>query len=212
MNQPEPAMFQRTRIATTFLRICALSLLWLLCSLPVITFGTATMTAYHCAVKVIRRDRGKLFKEFAAAFRDNLKNGTVIGCGCLIVAVLLIWGTQLFSILAADSAAGAVLSYVYFFLLILLGICAMFVFPFFSRFRMAILPGLKISLISVFQHLFTAVTCLLVWILGFQIIRFLPAMVILLPGCCFLVCSLVIEPILKTHATADQNDDAWYLE
>lgn len=212
MNISESPMYQRTRIATTFLRICALSVLWLFSVLPIVTTGTATMAAYHCAVKVIRRDRGKLLKEYVKALRDNLKNGTIIGCSCLLLVVLLIWGIQLSSILAADSFIWAVLSYVYFFLLVLLGVCAMFLVPFFSRFRMSIALGLKLSLISAFQHLFTGITCLLVWILAFQIIRFMPAMMIILPSCCFIVCSLVIEPILKKYTTASEDDDIWYFE
>ena len=212
MNQSESPAYQRTRIATTFLRICALSVLWLLTSLPLITFGPASMAAYHCAVKVIRRDRGMIFTEFFHAFRNNLKNGILIGCACLILAAFLVSGVQVSSVLSADSEIWSILAYVYFFLLILLGICVMFIFPFFSRFRMSFFQGLKISLISVFQHLFTAVTCLLIWILASQIVRYLPAMMIVLPGCALVVCSLIIEPILKKHTIAQDNEDAWYLE
>lgn len=212
MSFSDSPMFQRTRIAITFLRICALSLLWLACSLPLVTFGPATMSAYHVAVKVIRRDRGKIFPEFFRALRENWKNGIIMGCASLLVAALLILGTQVASVLSVDSQIWLILSYVYFLLLMLTGVFAMFLFPFFSRFRMTPVQGLQLSIVSAFQHLFTAITCFLVWVLGFQIVRFLPAMVIVIPGCCFIVCSLVIEPILKKHTVAGEGEDTWYLE
>ena len=212
MNFFDSAMFQRTRIATTFLRICALSLLWLVGSLPLMTFGPTTMAAYHAAVKVIRRDRGKIFPEFFRAFRENLKNGMLAGVMSLSLTALLIMGIRVSSVMAADSRFWMILSYVYFFLLVLLGIFAMFLFPFFSRFCMTFVQGMKLSLASTFQHLFTALTCLLVWVLGYQIIRFLPAMLIIIPSCCFIVCSMVIEPILRKHTVANEDEDTWYLE
>lgn len=212
MDQLDSPAYKRTGMATTFLRICALSVLWLLFSLPLITFGPATMAAYHCAVKVIRRDRSKLLKEFTKAFRENLKAGMIVGTAALLVAALLVLGVRVASVMSADSSLWAALSYVYFFLLVLLGCCVMFVFPVFSRFRMSVKQGLKLGLVSAFRHLFTAITCLLVWILAAQIFRFLPAMGIVLPGCCFVVCSLVIEPVLKSYTVASDGEDAWYLE
>jgi len=213
MSFSDTPMFQRTRIATTFLRIFLLSVLWLLFCLPVLTAAPASMAAYHTAVKVIRRDRNKLFPEYFRSFRNNFKSGFVLGCVLLLLTTLLILGTRVASVMAHSSHIWSILSYVYFLLLLLLGVFSMFIIPFFSRFEVSLKQGLHLSIVSVFKHLFTAITAFLVWVLGYHVVRFLPAMILLIPGCCFAVCSHIVEPILKQHtATADSAQDTWFLE
>lgn len=212
MDMPDSPMYKRSRMASSFVHIVGLSILWLICSLPVVSFGPATMAAYHAGVKVIRRGRGKLLPTFFRSFRDNWKHGAVVGSGVVLLAAVLVFCVRFASVMAVDSRIWRVLAYIYFLLLILLGIFATFVFPIFSRFCMPLLAGLKLSCALTLRHFFTALTCFLVWFLGAKIVLWLPAMLLIVPAACFLVCSLVLEPIMKRYTTPGQDPDRWYLE
>ena len=46
-----------------------LSLLWLICCLPVVTIGAATTALYDCSVRCVRYGEGSTYKRFSA--RDS---------------------------------------------------------------------------------------------------------------------------------------------
>ncbi len=212
MDMLDSPMYKRSRMAASFVQIVGLSILWLLCCLPIVSFGPATMAAYHISVKVIRRGRGKLLSTFFQTFRSSWKQGAVVGSGVVLLAAVLVFCVRFASVMAVDNRLWRILTYIYFLLLILLGIFSTFLFPIFSRFRMPVLAGLKVSCVLTLRHFFTALTCFLVYFLGAKIVLWLPAMLLVIPAVCFLICSLVIEPILKRYTTPGQDPDRWYLE
>lgn len=77
----------------SFLRVMGdlmlLNWLWLLCSLPVITFGPATCGVYAVTLRLCRGENVSTVKDFFRAFRDNLKPGLLLG---LLVIVLTVVG------------------------------------------------------------------------------------------------------------------------
>ena len=52
-----------------------LSVLFLLCCLPVVTIGPAASALYYSCVKYIRRGESGAYRGFFHAFRDNLRAG-----------------------------------------------------------------------------------------------------------------------------------------
>ena len=53
-------------------------LLWLVCSLPVLTLGAATTALYYTVVKCVRHDRGRVSRCFFSAFRANFRQATLL--------------------------------------------------------------------------------------------------------------------------------------
>ena len=50
-----------------------LNLLWVLCSLPIVTFGASTTAMYYCTMKIARdRDSGGVLSMFFHSFKDRL--------------------------------------------------------------------------------------------------------------------------------------------
>lgn len=213
MDWMDEPIYQRHRLAASFLRVVALSVLWCACTLPVITAGPAAIAAYYAAVKVIRRGRGKLVPSFFHAFRAGFRAGAPTGLCALALGGLLVFCVRFASLLGEPGGVWAVLRYVYLLLLILAGCLTMFLFPVHSRFQMGFWAGLRLALYLTFRHLFTAFTCLLIWYLGLRVSAALPACLLAAPGGCFLLCSLILEPILKgCTPTGDGGEDEWYLE
>ncbi|MBN2911172.1 MAG: YesL family protein [Coprococcus sp.] len=66
-----------------------MNILWLVCSVPVITAGASTTALYSVMFKIIKKEEGYIIKSFLKAFRQNFKQSTIIwllliGTGCIV--------------------------------------------------------------------------------------------------------------------------------
>lgn len=66
-----------------------LSLLWFICSIPIITIGASTSALYYCTLKLSVDKEGYTVKSFFGAFRNNFKQGTIAWIILLFVGGLL---------------------------------------------------------------------------------------------------------------------------
>lgn len=67
-----------------------LNMLWILCSLPVVTIGASTTAAFHVALKMVDDEEGYIGKEFMKSFKQNLVQGSIMGMMTLF-GVYAIW-------------------------------------------------------------------------------------------------------------------------
>lgn len=77
-----------------------LGLLWVLFSLPVITFGAATTAMLYTGGKVLRQGEGNVFPTFWQAFRREFKQATVLWL--IAIPLLLAVGVNMILILQRD--------------------------------------------------------------------------------------------------------------
>ena len=66
-----------------------LNLLWLACSLPVITIGASTTALYSVTLKMAANEEGYILRGFLEAFRRNWKQSTVIWLILLVIGAAL---------------------------------------------------------------------------------------------------------------------------
>lgn len=78
-----------------------LNVLWVLCSLPIVTFGAATAAAHYVALKFVRDEGTSAASMFFRAFRRNLRQGCVLGLISLAGGGLL--GADLWLVLTGKS-------------------------------------------------------------------------------------------------------------
>ena len=84
---PENAFF---RTADKLADLVMLSLMWALCSIPLVTLGPATAALYDAAVKILRRgEAGNIYQRFFHSFRLDLKVGALTSIAVLEAADLL---------------------------------------------------------------------------------------------------------------------------
>ena len=72
------------------LNVFKINLLWLVCSLPIVTFGAATIAAYDVTMKMVDDEEGYVGRQFMKAFKANLKNGIPLGL-LAIVCTYIVW-------------------------------------------------------------------------------------------------------------------------
>lgn len=67
-----------------------ISILWLVCSLPIVTMGAATTAVFQFTLYQVRDEEGYVWKSFFKAFRQNFRQATILWLGGLAVGVFLL--------------------------------------------------------------------------------------------------------------------------
>jgi uncharacterized membrane protein YesL len=193
--------------------IIAISVLWIICCIPIVTIGSATCALYYVSVKQIRKNNGSLLSNFFGSFRDSLRTGIPLTSITLIYATAVaavIWGLNG---MAGNGSTGY-LSYAAIGLLLPLLLVLPYLWPVVSRFSIKIGDTLTLCFIMSIRFFWRTVLTLLVMAGSAALLWFIPQCAIALPGLCALVCSFLLEPVLReyTPKPADGEPLPWYLD
>ena len=70
-------------------QLIALNLLWIVCSLPVITAGASTTALFYCTLKLHKDGDIRVIYDFFRSFKQNFKQSTLIWILMLAAGVLI---------------------------------------------------------------------------------------------------------------------------
>jgi len=200
-----------------------LGLLWLVLCIPVITIGPASTAMYYAMVKVIRRERSYLFKEFFRSFKLNFKQGAVLTLIYgVIAAVIYVDLLYILELSKSESGVGSLMLGAFFVLVIFTVFTVVYVFPILSRFTMNLKNLFKWSFFLAIRH-FGWTLLLTVLFVGtaamlFYSFLFMPPIILFLPGLYVLLISFPMEHIFKKYMPAEEDSDEesgvdhWYNE
>ena len=196
--------------------IIVLSIIWILLCIPIITIGPATTALYYAIVKVIRRERGYLMREFFTSFKSNFKNGAIIGI-ILSILFLIMYFDRTFA-LSLGGTKGFLMLSIFNAMIFLLLCITTYIFPILSRFKMGKKQLMKTALFMSMKHLPTTILLVIIVVacaIGTYII---PMLFFVTPAVCCLLCSLPLERVFKKYMPEKSEDaeitgtDEWYLE
>ena len=204
---PENPFF---RFTGRVLDIMVLSVLWLVCSLPVVTIGPASAALYYSCAKCLRHQESGPYRNFLSAFRQNLKTGIGATVVFLLLAVLLDAG-YLFLVMAAG-AGGSVWSVVRIMYLVLLVIpvsMASCAFPLLSRFTYTVGGLLSNSLRLTFRHLprVVAAGALTVTAVVLTVLFWYYGVMLLTPALCALLSTFLLEPVFRKYTPEEELEE-----
>lgn len=120
-------------VMTKIFDVILLNLLFLVCSIPVITIGASATALYYVTMKMVQNREGGIIKSFFRAFRDNFRQSMpltlILGvCMALLVADLHILGSS-------ENSTAMIMYGGCVALLLAAGAVAGYVFPLLSRFE-----------------------------------------------------------------------------
>lgn len=117
---------------TKLLRYCALSILWFVCCVPVITAGASTV-ALHRAVVLTDQGEDGVFRAFFRSIRDSFAQATLVWMMCVLLGAALF---LCFSIASGLPASGRnALIFLFSVPALLLGMILCYSFPVMARFE-----------------------------------------------------------------------------
>lgn len=187
------------RILNTLTDVFALSLLWLVCSIPIVTLGASATALYDSVVHCIRfkeaHPYGRFFRTWKAELKVSILStllwGVIAAMGIFILFSLREMGKITDSAVAASAAW-------YVVLVIPIG-AAFWAFPILSRFSFDFLSLNVTACRFAIAHLPSTAIIVLIVIESAQLALkyFFP--VFFMPAVTMLLLSLFIEPVFKKH-------------
>jgi uncharacterized membrane protein YesL len=157
------------RFLSRFLDVMKLNFLWILFSLPILTAGASTAAAMSVALKMADDEEGYIGRGFVKAFKENWKQGTLLG----IITVIAFYAVYLDFELVRVSGDGSVL-------LLIIGIVSVFVaimalsysFPLIARYENTLFGTIQNSL-HISRRFFgrTLLMLVIIWI-EFLVLQF----------------------------------------
>lgn len=122
------------RFMTLVFDIALLSILFAVCSLPVVTFGASAAALYSVMLRRVRNEEGAILKGFFQAFRENFRQGTIAGLIFIAVNLLMFLDYRLISVIKNVTLAAVSAAAIMMVVLMTAGVFA-YVFPLIARYE-----------------------------------------------------------------------------
>ncbi len=139
-NLDNPVMVFLRKVADLLI----VNLLWMVCSIPIITIGASTTAMYYVCFKIVNGDEPYICKSFFKSFKENFKQSTIIWLLFLVAVVFLAF--DIYSVTSMSlygSTMGTVLLCIFVFTAIVVVSMFIYVFALQSRFENTIKNTLK---------------------------------------------------------------------
>lgn len=149
------------RFLTLVANIVILNLLFLICSIPIVTVGASLTGLYSVTLKMIRNEEGSIAAGFFKGMKENFKQATIIWLILLAVAGILYVDYRAVQILGGDLSR--IFRYIFMVILLLYGFLVAYVFPVLAMFENTIKNTIKNAFLMSISHLPYSILILLVW-------------------------------------------------
>ena len=191
-----------------------LSILWVVCSIPLITIGASTSAAYYVAAKVIRHNSGYVWKSFFKSFKLNFKASIGMTVLFIFLAVLLLF--NLIYVKGESTELDFYLRCVYMGIaFVFLGVYA-YAFAVLSRFDIKGGRILMMSFQLVFRHFISTAALVALFILVSVGIYLMPWAVLIFPGVMLFIDTFLMERVLLKYMPKPEEDseeaESWYYQ
>ena len=182
------------------------AILWVVFSLPVITIGASTTAFYETVHKVLRQNKGYIWRTFWNTFRSNFKRSTIVW--------LIQFGLSLFFLLDMKIMKEALVQgekgggLYYFFLLSIIVMYVWFIFncAYIARIEDGVKKTMKNTVIMMVMNLQWAALIFVIACAAFVIIAFVPISALFIPtGVMFLYDLIVLKVFNKYINMSDEE-------
>ena len=181
-----------------------LSALWLICCVPVISIGAATIALYDTAARCVHGAEGNMFRRFFRTLKNELGRGFILTLIWAVLGLVLNAGYQTMVELAATSRTWTILSIIYFCTLFIPIAAGCWSVILESRFTNT-LGGLhRNAFLFLFAHLPCTVAITLLFVAAANLcFNFVPLLAIV-PGLLAYLQSLFAERVLKKYMPEEE--------
>lgn len=130
------------KFISRFWDMIVLSFLWIVFSLPIITIGASTVAAYSVTLKMVDDEEGYTVRSFVKAFKENLKQGIILGLITIVSFYMVYLDIILFNAIKSNPLP-----------LLIIGIIAgvyytaslLYAFPLAARYHNSVLKSMRNS-------------------------------------------------------------------
>ena len=77
------------RFFSRVIDIVILNLLFIICCIPIVTIGASLTAMYSITLKMVRNEESHIIREFLKSFKQNFRQGTILGAIAIIIAFFI---------------------------------------------------------------------------------------------------------------------------
>lgn len=191
------------------LDIVLLSIVFCVCSIPIITIGANCSALYYTMVKSVIPGEGKPVRTFFRGWRLSWKQA--VPAGIVSLAVLMLLVMSFYMILVNDFGVVGIFFGIVFVALALICLMIMaFAFPLIGRFQNsmgAILANSLLLSLMNFRVTISMVIIEVVMIIGMACITVVPFVVLFVPGLVLWMQAKMLEPLLQPFCEQNDTDE-----
>ncbi len=180
-----------------------LTILWLICSIPVITIGASTTALYYVTTRQLSNREGYVSKDFFKSFKSNFLEATGVTILLGVIGVVLYVNIHFF---VPNTTIDTIILLVQYVLLYELTIVTIYVFPVLSRFNLKFGQLLKTSLFMANRHLLTTFTCAILFVAVVLIVLRCGILIIVCAGSYAILTSLMFMKLFRKYVPDMDKD------
>lgn len=178
-------------------------LLWLVCSLPMFTFGAATSALYYTVRKSIRGGREYVGRSFFKAFRENFKQATLAWLIYLCVVLILSFDLNFMRQLLKSGNNLGLFYYVFLVAIVFVIGWGCFLFPYIARFANTLKATLKNAVFLELRHLpWSLLLIVLLGVAAFAVWLIWP-LIFLVPALLCMLFDGILERIFRKYMSEE---------
>ncbi|MBR2844497.1 MAG: YesL family protein [Solobacterium sp.] len=205
-----------SKFSQLFLKLsyaCWLNMMWMICSLPIITIGASTTALYSVTLKIADEKESNITKQFITAFRSNFKQSTRMWLLLLLAGILI--GGDFYVVLHMRSMSSGSLAIMWTLNLALLiaisiiyVVVLIYIFPLIARFENTDQAMLKNSLLIGIHYLFcTIVVAAIHFVMFYAVVTVFTPLILLGEGLCALLSSYMLINVFRVISYRPEEDE-----
>mgnify|MGYP002619569080 FL=1 len=144
-------------------QLIALNLLWIVCSLPVITAGASTTALFYCTLKLHKDGDIRVIRDFFRSFKQNFKQSTLIWILMLAAGALIHMEKSALAVM--PGSVSIIFNYVILAAFIPLIAVALYIFPTVAAFENKITTLITNAFYFAVKHIGYAIAVAVITIL-----------------------------------------------
>lgn len=192
-----------------FFDMVLLNVIFVISCIPIVTIGAACTALYYTCVKVIRRDRSKLWKEYKQSFVDNFKTSVGIWIPLVLTETALAVVTYRLLSQGHTSMSAAMIGICMAFFLFILAIM-IYSFAVLSRFTVSAKEAIRNATVISIHHGGETIY-MLVMTLGLATMfvvgwKFMPLILLIMPSVYALLISYFMEKVLIQYTPEEEQN------
>lgn len=202
------------RFMNTLADVLYIGILWLICSIPIITAGASATAAYYAMAKCVRHSEGKPTKEFFHSFRANFRQ--TVGMSILFVLIALGLAADMIYLWGNENPTNDAIFIVLVLIAFVFAALVAYIFPVLSRFDKRNLELIKTALFLCFKYLPITIGILVVFFVACIGVYLMPWAILVIPGVYLYALTFPMEWILRKLMPpveeGSEEADKWYYQ
>ncbi len=193
--------------------VCILTILWFICCIPIITIGPATTAVYYVTLKLVRDEESYTVRSFFKSFKENFKQGTVIGIIMTLLGFFFIYDIYLY--FAIGTQTMTILGIVFLGIFMIYLFTLTYVYPLQAKFYNPIKRTLKNALFMSVKHVFRSFLMVIITIAVLIGCLFFPPLILLSFGLIAFLQSYLLMAIFDLYIPKEEKEekeDHWEAE